>query len=60
MKDYFVHYTVRMPPAKTPQHCTAGPYSMDDVTMHKQDIAGYSHVSDVFVSELPQHPELKQ
>lgn len=57
MTDYYVHYTVTLPPQNKPQRCTAGPYNIDEVLAQKQDIAGYAHVSAVFVSELPKHPD---
>ncbi len=59
MNDQYVHYTVKLPPALTPQFCTAGPYSLDEVIDQRRDIAGYAHVHNVFIGELPKHPDDK-
>lgn len=58
MRKFYVHYTVKLPPQFKPMYCTAGPYDGDDeVLLHRQDIAGYSNVSEAFISEQPQHPD---
>lgn len=57
MNKYYVHYTVKLPPRFEPQYCTAGPYSSDEWLPQKQDIAGYAHVSQVFLSDQAQHPD---
>lgn len=47
---YFVHYTVTNPPEKV-QHLVAGPYSESEVLDQRRDIATYSGVTNVYISE---------
>lgn len=53
--SYYVHYTGNPPYAPTgvPAHMVAGPYSAAEVLTQKQDIQGYSGISDVYVDENP-------
>ena len=55
--SHYVHYTVKLPPEFVPQFCTAGPYTVDEVLAQRQGIAGYAHIHNIFVSELPAHPD---
>ena len=57
MNNWYVHYTVTLPPQNRPQHCVAGPYSLNEVIVQKRDIAGYVYVDEVYVSEESKHPK---
>lgn len=55
--QFYLHYTVSPPYAKARMDRVAGPYNEYEILDQRHDLAAFVGISDVFISDSPQHQQ---